>query len=400
MLSHSAFKHERFPGESFVVGSSHLQSLHQQLPHMLSTSSSSTLVPGSMQDQILNPSDQMLAACPRALQDQRRLKQHADQVLKCPRCDSLNTKFCYYNNYSLTQPRHFCKNCKRYWTKGGALRNVPVGGGCRKNKRAKQRSTDQASSPVPGEEAALLSSCMRVDGSNSNSSLQHDFSAATSSPGLYEGDGAGLTFERLDQVTRAFSGSSAPISVKWAAQLPAPPTHSLQPFDSNILALNLSGHLKQAANIRLQSGDLSSMLEPQFNLGGPASSSLTDNVPSYNLCLESFGVPGGTGDLQWRLPPRLVTMVEEGHAANGKLLMHTVEDPGCSESFRHAAKGKLPPECMPMSTEIDENGNRSSPDWHPPADGFFELTGDPGYWTNGSWPPDLTMYGMAGSQLL
>ncbi|KAJ8761113.1 hypothetical protein K2173_000792 [Erythroxylum novogranatense] len=60
------------------------------------------------------------------------------QPLKCPRCDSSNTKFCYYNNYSLSQPRHFCKACKRYWTRGGTLRNVPVGGGCRKNKRVKR----------------------------------------------------------------------------------------------------------------------------------------------------------------------------------------------------------------------------------------------------------------------
>ncbi|EHA8587123.1 dof zinc finger protein DOF5.7-like [Cocos nucifera] len=60
-----------------------------------------------------------------------------EQGLKCPRCDSPNTKFCYYNNYSLTQPRHFCKTCRRYWTKGGTLRNVPVGGGCRKNKKSK-----------------------------------------------------------------------------------------------------------------------------------------------------------------------------------------------------------------------------------------------------------------------
>ncbi|GAB4847025.1 hypothetical protein Ancab_026037 [Ancistrocladus abbreviatus] len=57
-----------------------------------------------------------------------------NQNLRCPRCDSTNTKFCYYNNYNLTQPRHFCKTCRRYWTKGGALRNVPIGGGCRKNK--------------------------------------------------------------------------------------------------------------------------------------------------------------------------------------------------------------------------------------------------------------------------
>ncbi|CAM0880189.1 unnamed protein product [Alopecurus aequalis] len=50
----------------------------------------------------------------------------------CPRCDSTDTKFCYYNNYNLSQPRHFCKGCRRYWTRGGSLRNVPVGGGTRK----------------------------------------------------------------------------------------------------------------------------------------------------------------------------------------------------------------------------------------------------------------------------
>ncbi|XP_021740536.1 dof zinc finger protein DOF4.7-like [Chenopodium quinoa] len=63
-------------------------------------------------------------------------QQQQQEPLKCPRCDSSNTKFCYYNNYNKSQPRHFCKACKRHWTKGGTLRNVPVGGG-RKNKRLK-----------------------------------------------------------------------------------------------------------------------------------------------------------------------------------------------------------------------------------------------------------------------
>ncbi|CAA7397567.1 unnamed protein product [Spirodela intermedia] len=67
---------------------------------------------------------------------ERRLRPQHEQPLKCPRCDSTHTKFCYYNNYSLSQPRYFCKTCRRYWTKGGSLRNVPVGGGCRKNKRS------------------------------------------------------------------------------------------------------------------------------------------------------------------------------------------------------------------------------------------------------------------------
>ncbi|CAI9094673.1 OLC1v1030451C1 [Oldenlandia corymbosa var. corymbosa] len=62
-------------------------------------------------------------------------KPHIEISPTCPRCGSSNTKFCYYNNYSLTQPRYFCKGCRRYWTKGGSLRNVPIGGGCRKTRR-------------------------------------------------------------------------------------------------------------------------------------------------------------------------------------------------------------------------------------------------------------------------
>ncbi|KAE9609662.1 hypothetical protein Lal_00006034 [Lupinus albus] len=75
--------------------------------------------------------------------DRKLRPQHHHQPLKCPRCDSLNTKFCYYNNYHLSQPRHFCKTCRRYWTKGGVLRNVPVGGGCRKSKRSHKNSSSE-----------------------------------------------------------------------------------------------------------------------------------------------------------------------------------------------------------------------------------------------------------------
>ncbi|XAR59244.1 hypothetical protein NMG60_11014975 [Bertholletia excelsa] len=55
-----------------------------------------------------------------------------DKIIPCPRCKSMETKFCYFNNYNVNQPRHFCKGCQRYWTAGGALRNVPVGAGRRK----------------------------------------------------------------------------------------------------------------------------------------------------------------------------------------------------------------------------------------------------------------------------
>ncbi|KAI3732018.1 hypothetical protein L1987_63214 [Smallanthus sonchifolius] len=66
--------------------------------------------------------------------DQTLANKRPEKIMPCPRCKSMETKFCYFNNYNVNQPRHFCKGCQRYWTAGGALRNVPVGAGRRKAK--------------------------------------------------------------------------------------------------------------------------------------------------------------------------------------------------------------------------------------------------------------------------
>ncbi|KAI4352110.1 hypothetical protein L6164_006393 [Bauhinia variegata] len=89
---------------------------------------------------------------PGSMTDRARLAKmpQPETALKCPRCESTNTKFCYYNNYSLSQPRHVCKTCRRYWTRGGALRNVPVGGGCRRNKRSNKGSS-RSKSPAKAD---------------------------------------------------------------------------------------------------------------------------------------------------------------------------------------------------------------------------------------------------------
>ncbi len=34
-------------------------------------------------------------------------------TVECPRCNSKDTKFCYYNNYNIKQPRYFCKVSSR-----------------------------------------------------------------------------------------------------------------------------------------------------------------------------------------------------------------------------------------------------------------------------------------------
>lgn len=78
---------------------------------------------------------------------ERKPRPPQDQALNCPRCNSTNTKFCYYNNYSMTQPRYFCKACRRNWTQGGSLRNVPVGGGSRKNSRQNRAGGSSSMAP-------------------------------------------------------------------------------------------------------------------------------------------------------------------------------------------------------------------------------------------------------------
>lgn len=81
-----------------------------------------------------------------------------DKPMACPRCNSLNTKFCYFNNYNVKQPRHFCRECQRYWTAGGSLRNVPVGAGRRKHKISSSRSFGDTPTSSEVDECSYISS--------------------------------------------------------------------------------------------------------------------------------------------------------------------------------------------------------------------------------------------------
>lgn len=58
---------------------------------------------------------------------------------QCPRCQSNETKFCYFNNYNVSQPRYYCRACKRHWTHGGIQRDIPSGGKSHKGKRTTNR---------------------------------------------------------------------------------------------------------------------------------------------------------------------------------------------------------------------------------------------------------------------
>ncbi|KAF5736103.1 DNA binding with one finger 5 family protein [Tripterygium wilfordii] len=135
------------------------------------------------------------------------------EQLPCPRCDSTNTKFCYYNNYNFSQPRHFCKSCRRYWTHGGTLRDIPVGGCTRKSaKRSRTNNHSSSSStavsanyeaqslplsatpmllPMTGNQASSVQFC-DVKGSGSFTSLLNNSGQGTSGFLALGGFGLGL----------------------------------------------------------------------------------------------------------------------------------------------------------------------------------------------------------------
>ncbi|KAL5206158.1 hypothetical protein ABZP36_034367 [Zizania latifolia] len=103
---------------------------------------------------------------------------------QCPRCSSRDTKFCYYNNYNTAQPRHFCRACRRYWTLGGSLRNVPIGGSSRKRPRPARPTRAAVAAAAAAIGTATTSggsSCAPLFAGSSSSQLQQQQPAAAPS---------------------------------------------------------------------------------------------------------------------------------------------------------------------------------------------------------------------------
>lgn len=219
-----------------------------------------------------------LFAAPRngRLAGERRTRPHPSQVLKCPRCDSLNTKFCYYNNYNLSQPRHFCKACRRYWTKGGVLRSVPVGGGCRKNKKTRPRNPDPMKSSSISPAASSDSSTVTGTPSSSSSSSHVNTPAGDGTAALY---GFGL---ELHEALTERANCNAPAEECSTVPVP-PPFNGLAPLDyGSVDAMDQQIHISPEL---LNSGDLFDT--SLFSFG--------DLIGSSNLA----GVT--LADLQWKL---------------------------------------------------------------------------------------------------
>jgi hypothetical protein len=259
--------------------------------------------------------------------------------LKCPRCESTNTKFCYFNNYSLSQPRHFCKTCRRYWTRGGALRNVPVGGGCRRNKRTKS--------------------------SKSNSS-----SAAASASG-----GAGGTSSSTSSTATGGSSSAGAIMPSHQGQL--------QPFLASLhhpLAAGGGGDHYSTGASRLGFPGLSS-LDPmdyhQFGAGAGATSSAAIGLEQWRLPhIQQFPFLSGRPDAVQPTMSSIYPFDLEGHGGDapgfpGGHMLGASKVPGSAGLITQLASVKM--EDNPASAAMTSSSPRE----------FLSLPGNLQFWGGG-----------------
>eukprot|EP01018_Ginkgo_biloba_P007510 Gb_07805 [translate_table: standard] len=317
-----------------------------------------------------------------------------EQVVKCPRCDSINTKFCYYNNYSLSQPRHFCKSCRRYWTNGGALRNVPIGGGSRKNKRSKRPTStgeqkDEAASSSSNSSLSLLqhAATLSTDPSSSVGAngflnliptsafarLQQDYSLRAL--GTSDTSSCGI-FDTLNNTTNISNPSILRRSCQTLANLP--------PLETSLLGLHLPvTSTKPETNL---GGDLNSMF--QNPVTAPAASlnvDATSAASSFNIpALETFNCL--CADLPWRVEQQqqqkldMVGAAEEQSAGMNitapLLLPVDGTENGNEMSLRYHVKPKSTISCYPISPQ----GARA--EWQPVADSLLETAGagETGHW--------------------
>lgn len=152
-----------------------------------------------------------------------------DKPLPCPRCDSLDTKFCYFNNYNVNQPRHFCKNCQRYWTAGGTLRNVPVGAGRRKNKHSAshQKSVMPSFGAVRNDSGDLAHQRIPCSGVTT---AQFNFRASQTKPRLLPQEVGSITgLDSPSSATLTFGPASPLCESMTAASLTV---HKTTPFQN------------------------------------------------------------------------------------------------------------------------------------------------------------------------
>lgn len=294
----------------------------------------------------------------------RRLRpnqHHNLPALKCPRCDSLNTKFCYYNNYNLSQPRHFCKSCRRYWTKGGVLRNVPVGGGCRKSKRSKPKSS--GSTPADGSQECKSNS----HSSSESSSLTASTTAAAG--GNAATASASATAE-VASTSTATNMASNLVNYQDSTGFFIPPSSSPR-FDQPLLDHSTNDHIFQDI------GNFTNIISPSNEPSMLGFANMADISTTFQIQQSQPGQVVGdhNADAQWPQPEKIADQnfnPPEITAAGFLDQTAQIDFPSLNQQQSRETTAGLPPL-----------------DWQPGAGDqeLFDLPGavDQAYWNQTQW---------------
>ncbi|XP_061370110.1 dof zinc finger protein DOF4.6-like [Gastrolobium bilobum] len=223
---------------------------------------------------------------------EKRARPQKDQALNCPRCNSTNTKFCYYNNYSLSQPRYFCKTCRRYWTEGGTMRNVPVGGGSRKNKRPTPSSTTTTTSSTPSP----ISSTKKFPDLATQPCFPQ--SGASQNPKIHQGQDLNITYP---PPIEDYNSISKFIEVPYNTDQEKANTHHHNHLQN-------PSSSSQSSHLITSSKGLNSFM-PMYNSAGFP---LQDFKPGLNFSLEGFeNGYGGFHGIQDNTGARILFPVED-----------------------------------------------------------------------------------------
>eukprot|EP00249_Psilotum_nudum_P017272 c26244_g1_i1 orf=398-1516(+) len=359
-----------------------------------------------LQDPAVKPPDEIeMHTCSTTAVDRRqKTNSHSEQPMKCPRCDSPNTKFCYYNNYSLTQPRYFCKSCRRYWTKGGALRNVPIGGGCRKNKRVKRRTVDGSSFVALDERTSNM--LANINSSNC-SSLPPNFSGPSSSSfvdlsdthrfgnlsfcclqeslRLGEQSGAAPSNTGMYGISVASNGLSLGSATEGILDVScSQPTlvSNLPSFDSSFMNLSYPrSTVTHEQSTSYTSSDFSSLFETpaQMSSATTALTSLEDQFSTPSVPAESFNC--SSVDTQMRLQQQKLALQLVNEIQNGD---HCHILPSFEEDARENLRRIKGKSVLPSWVDL-----RPHLDWQGVTENFFETTGESTLWNCPSGWADL-----------
>lgn len=361
-----------------------------------------------VQDPVVKPPDGGLdtLTCSRSATD-RRQKTHtnSEHALKCPRCESTNTKFCYFNNYSLTQPRHFCKSCRRYWTKGGALRNVPIGGGCRKNKRVKHNRSGDPSSLGSLEDMSASNMLASISNASCSALLPNFHGNSTSNFGDLPSESQifklASEYLRVGQQSGAVSSNPALFGMGGVSSQTTAGLLSSTSGQSSLLAsvpaYNDNAFASIAfptATVKTEQGAVlyngSDLFIPMYEAPAHmAAGSATATLASIEDQLSNFALPVETFNGGNVLQPHKFTLQLVNDVQSGADRGHTLPafEDETNENLRRPNKGKA----------ITLDGRSLSVDWphHVITENLFDAAGPDyhNFWNPG-WPD---MHAIAGS---